>query len=206
MGVVERIGAKGTYAVGPGLTSLTTSTVSAAQLTMVARPYLRDLVEEIGEDAGLAIPDGRSVVYVDQVQAAAPVQVQDWTGERLPMHTVAAGFVHLSSWTDDDVARYLAGPLEASTSHTLTEPAAITARIEEVRSTGYAWTAEEWADGINGAAAPIRDDAGRAIGAINLYGPTYRFPGGVDPAALGERLKQAADSVSRQLAHSGSTR
>ena len=71
------------------------------------------------------------------------------------MHTVAAGFVHLSSWTDDDVARYLAGPLEASTSHTLTEPAAITARIEEVRSTGYAWTAEEWADGINGAAAPI---------------------------------------------------
>ncbi len=39
---------------------------------------------ELGEDAGLGLPDGHEMHYVDQVECDHPVQVRDWTGTRAP--------------------------------------------------------------------------------------------------------------------------
>jgi DNA-binding IclR family transcriptional regulator len=35
---------------------------------------------------------------------------------------------------------------------------------------------EEFAEGINSVAAPVLADGHRALGAIHVHGPTYRFP------------------------------
>ena len=50
-----------------------------------------------GEAAGLSIPEGVVVHYVDQVETTPnPVQVRDWTGTRVPMHAVSSGQVFLA--------------------------------------------------------------------------------------------------------------
>jgi DNA-binding IclR family transcriptional regulator len=58
---------------------------------------------------------------------------------------------------------------------------------------------EEWAEGINGVAAPIRDPSGALIGVINLYGPAYRFPGEVEADSVGRDVMQTASLVARHL-------
>lgn len=194
--MVERVGTDGRYQLGPGLTVLTPR--STATLVDLARPHLRALVERVGEDAGLAVSDGTDVLYVDQVQGPGAVQVQDWTGDRLPAHAVAAGYVLMRSWPMDKLDAYLAGTLESLASHTVTDPAVIRRRVESW--TSHVWTHLEFADDVNGAAAPIYGADGSIVAAVNLYGPTYRFPGDRSEQAIGELLAAAGRKISAHLA------
>ncbi len=200
VGAVERLEGAGEYRIGSGLRSLAGDGHAGLRLVDLARPYLRELVADLDEDAGLAIADGDTVLFVDQCQSSHPVQVRDWTGQRFPLHTTAAGFVLLAEWDPGDVDRYLAGELAAFTPRTLVDGAAIRSRLDRIREDGYAWTEGEWAADINGVGAVVRGADGRAVGAINLYGPGYRFPGAADPAGIGGLVAAAARRVGAQLA------
>ena len=68
----------------------------ARSLVAIARPDLEELASEAGEAAGLAVPDGFRVHYIDQVDTPNAVQVRDWTGTRVPMHAVSSGQVMLA--------------------------------------------------------------------------------------------------------------
>ncbi len=200
VGAIERLEAGGDYRIGSGLRALAGDGHAGLRLVDLARPYLRELVAELDEDAGLAIPDGDTVLFVDQVQGSHPVQVPDWTGDRFPLHTTAAGFVLLAEWPPAAVDRYLGGDLARFTPRTLVDGAAIRTRLAAVRAQGYAWTEGEWAADINGVGAVVRGADGRAVGAINLYGPGYRFPGHSDPGEIGRVVAEAAQRIGAQLA------
>ncbi len=200
VGAVEQLEGGGDYRIGSGLRALAGDGHAGLRLVDLARPHLRELVAELDEDAGLAIPDGDAVLFVDQVQGSHPVQVRDWTGERFPLHTTAAGFVLLAEWPADAIDRYLGGDLAAYTERTLVDGAAILARLALVRQQGFAWTKGEWAADINGVGAVVRGGDGRAVAAINLYGPGYRFPGESDAEEIGRVVADAAARVGAQLA------
>lgn len=191
---VERV--DGTrWRIGPGVGALSEAASPARSLISVARPHLGELVRELGEDAGLGLPDGNDVLYVDQVESDNPVQVRDWTGTRAPMHTVPSGLVLLAEWPDDALDAYLAGDLVALTRHTVTDPVRLRRRLDEARRAGYAWGREEFAEGINSVAAAIRDGRGKAIAAIHVHGPAYRFPEDAE-RATSRLVVSAADRVS----------
>ena len=202
--VVERVTASGRYGVGAELLQLATGTPATGQLREIARPQLRHLVDELGEDASLAIVDGDRLLYVDQVTAGQAVQVPDWSGQRMPYHVAAAGFVLLGDAAEDHLDRVLAEPLEAWTSNTLTDPADIRRRIEAACRDGLVWVQQEWADGIDGVAAPIRDATGRIVAAVNVHGPSYRFPGDRPREEIDREVVAAADRIGAGLAGGGS--
>ena len=68
------------------------------------------------------------------------------------------------------------GPLERFTPATVVEPAAVRERLRRVLLDGYAWTAEEVAEGITSVAAALADEDGEVVAAIHVHGPSYRFP------------------------------
>jgi DNA-binding IclR family transcriptional regulator len=68
-----------------------------------------------------------------------------------------------------------------------------------VRRAGYAWGLEEFAEGIDSVAAPVRDARGKAVAAIHVHGPAYRFPSAGDEAGIAARVADAAAAVSREL-------
>ena len=198
IGVVEKISESG-YVVGRELRAIAHPGVGPSELLGVSATYLRDLVDDIGEDAGMAVPDGNHVLYIDQVQKSRPVQVQDWTGERFEHHTNAAGYVFLATWDDEAVDAYLARPLVKSSPVTETDPARLRELIELTRANGYAWSFEIWAEGVNGVAAPITDTRNDVVASINVFGPAYRFPGNRDIVAIGQRMIETANQISRHL-------
>jgi IclR family acetate operon transcriptional repressor len=188
------------WRIGPGVAALTGAVSPELSLISIARPFLADFVADLGEDAGLGLPDGNEILYVDQVESDNPVQVRDWTGTRAPMHAVPSGLVLLAEWPDDALDAYLAGELVALTRRTATDPRKLRARLVEVRERGYAWGLEEFAEGIDSVAAPVRDARAKAIAAIHVHGPSYRFPPPGTADAIAERMVGVGNAVSAQLA------
>jgi len=193
---VERV--DGTrWRIGPGLEALSAAASPERSLIAVARPFLARLAADLGEDAGLGLPDGNDVLYVDQAGSDNAVRVRDWTGTRAPMHTVPSGLVLLAEWPDDALDAYLAGELVALTRRTVTDPWRLRRRLEEVRAAGYAWGLEEFAEGIDSVAAPVRDAEGKAVAAIHVHGPSYRFPAPGAETGIAGAVVEAAAAVSR---------
>jgi len=188
------------YRLGPMVQRLSSAAGGPAQLTAFARPYLDEMTAGTGEAAGIAIPDGYQVHYVDQTEAEHPVQVRDWTGELIPMHVVPSGLVIMAHWPDLQTERYLSRRLARMTQNSVTDPRLIRKRLAEVRSRGYVWAYEEFVEGINSVAAPVLEHGGLITAALHVHGPAYRFPGDDDPDELGRTVADAARRLSEALA------
>lgn len=198
VGAVEQREAGGTYGLGDLVIDLAAATHPTRALAGIAHPHLVELVETLGESAGLSVLDidGR-VLYLDQVESDNPVSIPDWTGQHLPFHCVASGLV-LAARTPRALPSH---PLEALTPHTVTDPGELEQRLEHARRTGVAWTVDEWAVDISAVAAPIMGPAGTAVAALHVHGPTYRFPGERDRSEIEIEVRAAADRVGMLLAH-----
>ncbi len=187
------------FRIGPGVAALSSAASPERSLITIARPSLADLVAELGEDAGLGLPDGNEILYVDQIESDNPVQVRDWTGTRAPMHAVPSGLVLLAEWPDDALAAYIRGGLSALTPRTVTDPNELRKRLADVRRQGHAWGLQEFAEGIDSVAAPVRDGRGKAIAAIHVHGPAYRFPLAGTSEAISKQVVAAAKAVGALL-------
>jgi IclR family acetate operon transcriptional repressor len=201
-GVVEQVPGDTRYRLGARIVTLAAGVVPLRSMVALARPVLVELASALGEAAGLSVPDGFAVHYVDQVDTAHQVQIRDWTGTRAPMHAVSSGLV-LLAWTPAAMLdAFLQRTLERFTPRTMTEPAAVRARLADVRREGYAWVHEEFAEGLNSVAAPIADRTGLTIAAVHVHGPSYRFPGAKDEAEIAATVVDTAGRISARLRQS----
>ena len=187
------------FRLGPMVQRLSTAAGGPAQLAGFARPYLEELTEVTGEAAGVSIPDGYQVHYIDQTDAEHPVQVRDWTGELIPMHVVPSGLAIMAYWPEQETDRFLSRRLKKLTPNTITDPDAIRGRLQGVRDEGYVWVHEEFVEGINSVAAPVLESNGLVTGAIHVHGPAYRFPGEDPESHIGKQVAEAAERLSEAL-------
>ena len=198
-GAVEQVPGETRYRLGPRIAALGSGLRDRRGLVAIAHPTLLALAGELGEAAGLSVPDGRTVHYVDQVDSPNPVQVRDWTGSRIPMHAVSSGQVFLAHFGAPAMARYLAEPLELFTPNTLTDAGALLERLRDVRRDGHAWVREEFATGITSVAAAVAGADGEVVAAVHVHGPSYRFPPAGVEAAIGSAVRSAAAAVGVRL-------
>jgi len=198
-GVVEQVPGDTRYRLGGRLATLAAGVLPTRSLARLARPSLVELSTEVGEAAGLSVPDGDLVHYVEQVDTPNPVSVRDWTGSRLPMHAVSSGQLLLAFRPVAALARYLERPLERFTELTIVDPDALRERLREIRRDGFAWAREEFDRGISSVAAPIADASGEVVAAVHLHGPSYRFPSAGSEETVAERVVTAAARIAGSL-------
>jgi|DEB0MinimDraft_10_1074344.scaffolds.fasta_scaffold04170_2 DNA-binding IclR family transcriptional regulator len=196
-GAVQSI--NGRYAIGPGLASLTQETPPISSLREIARPHLVELAGALHENVSLTVADDDHTLYLDTAVAESSVMVQDWTGERLPYHASAGGLVLMSTWSPADISRYAATRPQAFTAATVTTLTGLRAKIDEVNRTQVVWTHQEFSDDVNGVGTPITDAAGTVRGALNAYGPSYRFPGSRAPEEIARKLIAAGQAIGTRL-------
>ena len=196
-GVVEQVPGDTRYRLGPRLVTLAARIRPMRTLAALSRPSLEELADSVGEAAGLSVPDGAMVHYIEQVSSPNPVSVRDWTGSRIPLHAVSSGQVLLAYAPSTFVQRYLGRPMEAFTVRTLVTAEALLERMRAIRRDGYTWALEEFDEGISSVAAPVADASGEVVGAVHLHGPSYRFPGAGQERALAEEVVATAARISR---------
>ncbi len=198
-GVVEQVPGDTRYRLGPRLVTLAAGILPRRSLARLARPSLEELAEAVGEAAGLSVPDGDLVHYIDQVSSPNPVSVRDWTGSRIPLHAVSSGQVLLAYSSPVVVQRYLGRPMERFTDRTLVTAADLLERMRAIRRDGYTWALEEFDEGISSVAAPVADASGEVVAAVHLHGPSYRFPAAGTDTPIAERVVAAAARIAGSL-------
>ena len=199
-GAVEQVPGETSYRLGPRLVTLAGGFSLVRSLAAVGRPVITDLAAASGEAAGLGVPDGDLIHYIDQVDTPNPVVVRDWTGARAPLHAVSSGQVLLAFRTPAGIERYLAQPsLERFTPRTLSDPETVRERLRDVRRRGFAWAIEEFDAGIASVAAPIADTSGEVIAAVHIHGPSYRFPPAEREAELSQLVVTGAARIAAGL-------
>jgi IclR family KDG regulon transcriptional repressor len=185
-----------TYRIGPLISELALAVDPAASLVERARPFLVELVEQVGETAGISVGELGTVRYLDHVEATNQIQVRDWTGVRLPLHVVSSGLAMLAHRPEAEIDAYLAAGLARFTQHTITRPATLRRRLKAIRAQGWVWTAEEFSEGITSVAAPVFDFDGTVVAAIHCHGPSYRFPKPGEADAIAGAVVATARHVS----------
>jgi IclR family acetate operon transcriptional repressor len=155
-----------------------------------ATPYLRRLVDAVGESANLALLDGEEVVYAAQVPGRHSMRMFTEVGRRAGMHCTAVGKVMLAAMPPDRAVEILRrSGLSANTAHTLTTIEGMQDELARIRENGYAMDEEEQEIGVRCVAVAIPGERARA--AISVSGPSTRMTESLVGAAVPTLLATA---------------
>lgn len=198
--LVERSGTNGGFRLGVGLLRLAGATVSRLDLTSQAQPVCDALAAELDETTNVAILSGGVAINVCQATGSNAVATQNWVGRRTVLHATSSGKVLLAHLDEEALDALLQRPLERFTPRTITSVGELRAQLRRVREEGYATAVEEYEEGLNAVAAPVRARDGSVVAAISAAGPAYRL-GPDDLPRAAEAVIEAAQEISRRLGH-----
>jgi len=190
--------AEGRVVLGGGLAGLAAALHEA--LAARVRPVLVELSHELAETVDLAVREGASVRFLDQVPGPQRLRAVSAVGAEFPLHCTANGKALLAELPDEAVAQLLPERLPALTRRTSTSRARLLDELAEVRMQGFALDREEQTEGICAVGAAIRDRSG-AVAALSVPVPSARFAGAERRCA--QAVVNAARSASAILGGGG---
>jgi DNA-binding IclR family transcriptional regulator len=183
----------GRVRLGPACARLGTAAREAT--TERLRPVLLGLRRELDETVDLAVLDGASVRFVDQVPAPRRLRAISAVGELFPPHCTANGKALLAALPEGQAKALLPHRLPRLTPHTIVSREALLAELAQIRREGVAYDREEHTDGICAVAAAVSDGSDPA--AISVPVPAPRFHG--NEPALAAAVREAAAAASDLL-------
>jgi IclR family pca regulon transcriptional regulator len=159
----------GSFALTPRVLELGMTYVQSLGLWEVARPHLERLVRATGESSSVAQLDGSDIVYVARVAVPKIITLRVSIGTRFPAAATSLGKVLLAGLSPTELDAVLAEPSRSGVQpRWQPDRTELDAVLREVRAQGWALTDEQLAPGIRSVAAPLRDDGGRVIAAMNV--------------------------------------
>lgn len=145
-------------------------------LPRLAQPILNGLSQTLGESASLAILDGMDILYIARTETRRILAVDLSIGARLPAWCTSMGRVLLAALPDDERPRHMPATLDARTSRTITDPAALADLFSQIRHDGYCIQDQELETGLRSVAAPVCGPDGRVVAALNVSTQATRTP------------------------------
>lgn len=167
---------RGKYRLSLGILRLAAAVPERLEITEQGHAVCERLAMKLGETVNVAVLRSHFAVHLDQARGPAAIGTHNWIGEPTPLHATASGKVLLANLDQRQRHEILSSSvLEQFTDHTITTLARLDEELDAARSLGYAVVVEEYEDGLNAIAAPIRDYAGGTTAALSVSGPVYRF-------------------------------
>jgi len=173
---VERDTTTGLYSPGNRLIQLAFLTLEKNDLHEIAAPYMQRLNDMHLETITLSILDDKDMVYIAVLESPQKVKLAAEPGQRLPAFCTASGKVVIAYSPEDVVQLIIEEGFRKYTSSTISTRETMLHILDLVRQRGFAYSEQEYEEGINAVAAPILDKKNRPLAAIAVAGPTYRLP------------------------------
>lgn len=194
-GLVDRGPESGRFVLGHEVGRLAVRGGHGA-LVRRARPALVALTAETGMSSVLAAPTPTEPVAIDQIDPPGRPE-PNMVGWRLPVHATAAGKLWLAFLAEPEREEVLRQPLSRFTDATVTDRAALTDELAQIRETGIAVDRDEWDPGWTAVGAPVQH-GDSIVGMVSAMATTQRFEGASREAIAG-RVQQAAAVVAAAL-------
>lgn len=203
--IVERDPLSRRFRLGLGIITLAGPLLADLDVRKVAHPVLQDLSRQTGETTALVLWNDTESIAVEQVVSRNHVKHTTPLGTSYGTAFSASVQVFLALEEESRVRQLLR-------TRTVIHPSlddggldAYLARLEKVRSQGYAVNYGETSPEEVGIAAPVHDHRGDACAAVLISAPRFR----VDQEQLEQHVAAAvlaAEDVSRRLGGRASTR
>lgn len=160
-----------------------------------ARPELKRLAAETGEQPNIGVEEGGECVTLDAVKGDQALELGIYPGLRTPMHSHATGKVLLAHLPNGRVDEILGGgELKRVTEHTVTDVDVLRVELDRIHADGYAVDWDQQVIGMGVIAVPLVVD-GDLIGAVSLTGPTGRIRNETHQEKLLQKLREAANTI-----------
>lgn len=151
--------------------------LARADLKILVRPLLVELVPDIADAASLGMLDGESVVYVERVQAGFPQTFDRRVGSRTGAYAAALGHAMLAYLPEEQQRAILSkSELLKLSERTLTDVEELLDRLRLVRRQGYAVSDGENAYGLRTVAAAVLDGSNFPVAGISATIRAERMP------------------------------
>lgn len=172
-------------------------------LADAGRPVMRRLMEQTGETANLAVPDGAQVVFIGQVETGNPIRAFFPPGSRTPMHASGTGKAILAALPEERLLALLKGAgLPGFTGNTHVTPRTLFDDLARTRARGWSFDRDERYDGMSCIGAAIFNDRAEPCAGVSISGPSSRFSDD-RIADLGGAVAQAAAQITHLIAGKG---
>ena len=179
------------YTLGSRLIRL--GETASRQFGTWARPFLTELVDEVGETANLAVLEADEVVYVAQVPSRHSVRMFTEVGRRVLPHATGAGKAMLGRLPAQEVRSLLARTgMPSFTPNTITDPEKLIEHLAQIAEQGYALDESEQELGVRCVAVPLVGTP--ALAAVSVSGPDSRLTKDV-----AERIVRTVQHVANKL-------
>jgi DNA-binding IclR family transcriptional regulator len=168
-GYLQRVHETKRYRLGLRLFEMGGIVLSSFSLREASAYSMSRLQSETGGTVLLGVNIQDRLVYLDRREGKQPIRVFSEIGQKRPLHYGMLGVLLLAYLDQEDVDRVLADtPLEAYTSHSITDRDAFSIRLEEVRKQGYCIEKGEAVEGTIGISGPIRNHTRKVIAALGI--------------------------------------
>lgn len=202
---VKRDRVTGLYTPGSRLVQLAFLSLQSTDLREIAAPHMKTLNEMHRETITLSIMDDTDVVYVAVLESPQTVKLAARPGQRLPAFSTASGKVLLAYSSEDIVQKIYQQGVPNYTTFTIHNPKTMDHILKLARERGFAYSEQEYEEGINAVAAPILDKNKQPVAAIAVAGPSYRLS--VERMLeIGPSVAAVAREFSRELEFSAKIR
>jgi IclR family KDG regulon transcriptional repressor len=134
---------------------------------------MKEAVAACGETCQLGVLDHRKVLYIAKEDSTQAIRMISKVGNRLPANSTAIGKALLSGLSDEEVRQLYQDGMPKMTEHTIVDPEALIAQLQEVRRGNIAYENEESTAQLSCFALPIRR-RGDVIAAISISLPLFR--------------------------------
>ena len=192
----------GRYKLGFKILTLGRKVLENSDIRDLALPFMRDLADRADLTCHLAILGQYEAIHLEKIVAHRYFKLDKTrsVGERVPLHSSSVGKALLAWQGAPSLEASLPGlDLQKSSPRTITTRARLLAKLNEVRSQGYALDDEECRIGWRCVGAPIFDQIGNTRAAICLTGTVAEL-GNSKLESAASAVKETAQRISRRLA------
>ena len=173
-GFVEQDKPSGTYRLGMASFSLAQKLTGNSSIINIIHPVIEELANKHDEAVYMAVIKGDDVLFLDMADCHQQIKAMPLIGKTFPCFTNAAGKL-MKALESAEITEWLKSSRKNKTKH-ISNPEALVSELLEIRSNGgVAVESDGLGVGLISVAVAVRDYAGHVIGAITMYGPSFRL-------------------------------
>ena len=161
----------GTFRLGRRLLSLAANTSTRygeANLAATCQPFLDRLAADLGDGVKLSVLDDDGVLVLLAAPGRREYALTVAPGQRMPIHSGAAGKLLLANQPTERIDYWLSLPLPAYTGKTITDPRKLRTELARIRRLCWAEDRGENGPSIHAFAAPVTNGDGIVIAAVSV--------------------------------------
>jgi len=166
-------------------------------LVVQARPYMKELAQELQKNVVLCVMSGDKIINLDCIENSEASIYMVKIGKELPLYSTSAGRVFAAYMKEERARKILENTVRTpNTPHTKTDIEELFQELRKIRKQGYAVIDEELQMGIQGVSCPITDCNGTVSAALAVT--TLKTKDTVDENLI-RKLKTCADKISQEI-------